>query len=133
MVIPHHGLRVSVLRHHLHLAVAVPPVQKLRHDRPPQIVRRNFTYTRELTPVRDYPLHVPRAQGLVEDGRTVVRVRLEQRRIVSVAVQGATALVVQPKIVVYRLLNVFREWPDLFPAPFDLALKYPPSLRGRDR
>src|ERR1044071_8760393 len=96
-------------------------------------MRRNFPYARELTPVRDYPLHVPRTQGLVEDERSVVRVRLEEWRVVSVAVQRTPALVVQLEVIVYRLLHIQRQRPDLLSPPFDLALEHPPPLGGRDR
>lgn len=40
VAVPHHGLRVAALTHHLHLPVAEPRPQRPRDGRPPQVVRR---------------------------------------------------------------------------------------------
>ena len=53
VVVPHHGLRVFVLRHHLHLPVGQAGVERPGDGSPPQVVRGKVAEPRVVRPSLD--------------------------------------------------------------------------------
>jgi len=100
VVIAHHGLRVLVLRHHLHLPVGEPRLQRPRDGRPPEVVRGEVSEPGVVRPLGDNLLHHPRRERLVEVERAVVRVRLEEVGVLPARVRDLPALPVQLQIMV---------------------------------
>ena len=78
VIVAHDGLRVPVLRHHLHLTVGKPAVKRPRDGCPPEVVRREVFEPGVVSSSLDDLLHHPRRERLVEFERPVVRVWLEQ-------------------------------------------------------
>ena len=78
VIIAHHGLRVAMPAHHLHLPVSQPLIQCPGDRRPPQIVRRDFTDAGEFAPFTgDIPDH-RRRERFIEHERAVIGNRLER-------------------------------------------------------